>query len=148
MTKPTYIVDFHRITEDSNSSSVVRRTASQILLSNGYLSLGKWLKGLGSNELLDLCDMAEVLANTSEESLSNDAKELTRALSEFVILSMMLTAAEGVVDLTEDVIGKHMKAIVFLCVAEDLYRKGLIELYHDKIDFTSNEKIAKLIDKN
>ena len=148
MTKSTYIVDFHRITVDSNSSSLVRRTASQILLSNGYLSLGTWLKGLGSNELLDLCNMAELVAENSEELLGNDAKERTRALAEFVILGMMLTAAEGVVDLTEDVIDKHMKALVFLCVAEDLYRKGLIELYHDKIDFTSNEKIAKLKDTN
>lgn len=148
MTKPTYTVNFYKIAEDSNASSVVRRTASQILLNNGYLRLGTWLKGLSSNELLELCIMAEVVTENSEESLGNDAKELTRAMAEFVLLGMMLTVAEGVVDLTEDVIYKHANAIAFLCVTEGLYRKGLIELYHDKIDFTGDEKIAKLKDTN
>lgn len=144
MTDSTYTVNFQRIANDTESSSLVRRTASQIMLNGGYMNLGEWLKSLSTIELLDLCNMAETVFEAQEEA--QPGEPAFQAIAEFVILGTMLTAAEGSVDLTDEVIDKHSKAIMFLCVTEGLYRKGLIELYHDKIDFTSNEKIAKLKD--
>ena len=146
MTKSTLIVNFHNVANDPRSSSLARRTAAQILLNGGYMNLGEWLKSLSNIELLDLCNMTEILFEKKEAAKPGDPA--FQAITEFVILSTMLTAAEGAVDLTPDVIDEHANALMLLCMTEGLYRKGLIELHHDKIDFTSNEKIAKLIDKN
>ena len=144
MTKSTHIVNFHNVANDPGSSSLARRTAAQILLNGGYMNLGEWLKSLSNIELLDLCNMAEIVSEKNEVAKPGDPT--FQAIAEFVILAAMLTAAEGAVDLTPDVIDEHANALMILCVTEGLYRKGLVELRHDKIDFTSNEKIAKLKD--
>lgn len=137
-----YTVNFNRIANNTDSSSVVRRTAAQILLNGGYMNLGDWLKSLSNIELLDLCNMAEVVME--DDNVHAPGTPGFQAVAEFVILGTMLTAAEGDSDLTDETIEKHSKAIMMLVVTEGLYRKGLIELYHDKIGFNSNEKIAKL----
>ena len=144
MAYTAYTVNFSSIANDTNSSSLVRRTASQIILNGGYMNVGDWLKSLSQSELLDLCTKAELVFETTKEA--EPGEPAFDAISEFVLISTMLTAAEGSIDLVDEVIDKHSKAIMFLCVAEGLYRKGLIELYHDKIDFNSNEAIAKLKD--
>lgn len=145
MTNSTHIVNFHRVANDPGSSSLARRTAAQILLNGGYMNLGEWLKSLSNIELLDLCNMAEIVLEKNE--VAKPGNPTFQAITEFVILAAMLTAAEGAVDLTPDVIDEHANALIILCVTEGLYRKGLVELRHDKIDFTSNEKFAKLKEK-
>lgn len=138
-----YTVNFNRIANDTGTSSLARRTAAQILLNGGYMNLGEWLKGLSTIELLDLCNMAEIVMERQGDDFEVGTAGF-QAVAEFVILGTMLTAAEGDSDLTDEVIDKHSKAIMMLVVTEGLYRKGLIELYHDKIGFNSDEKIAKL----
>lgn len=143
----TYTVNFRKIATDNSSSSLARRTAAQILLNGGYMNVGDWLKSLSTIELIDLCGLAETVMECTDETamITHGTPEYT-ALTEFVLLGTMLTAAEGDSDVTDDTVDKNSKAIMLLCITEGMYRKGLIELLHDKISFSSNEKIAKLKD--
>ncbi len=138
-------VNFPNVANSVDSSAVVRRTAMQIM-NTGYLTLGDWLKSLGTDELSFLCSAAEIVMEAAEhgDEFQGEARD---AYTEFVLLSAMLTTAEGEEDLSDETISKNANAIIMLSITEGLCRKGLVELYHNKISFTGKEKIAKLKDQ-
>lgn len=56
-------------------------------------------------------------------------------LEEILLLAEMLARAEGITTNTIEDVTKNVELIKIYIVSESLYRKGLIEFYHEYLSF-------------
>lgn len=122
----------------SDYPSVVRMAARQ-LKHEGYLSVGSFLKSLSTEDLTMLVYFCEAV--TSDEADSDDATSTHRKVLVLTVLTFLLALGEGTVELTAENINKFVNTTTTFIILESLWRKGLIELEHDKLSYSDQNAI-------
>lgn len=119
-------INFQKAAESHHFPAIVRLTALQLVhTEQQYTKPGEWLKALPYYDLQHLIAMCNDLVDDPTDPI-------TEAV---IVLTMILTQAEGV--LVEDAtdMRKHVGALINFLAMESLARKGLIEIVHENISF-------------
>jgi len=114
----TYFINLEKIQEYPNILAVTKLLALKIQ-NNPYMRVGNFLKNLSDADLKTLMSIDE-----------NDPH-----MEDILMMSFLLARAEGVDNCTVGLITLHTSMLQNFITAESLYRKGLIEFYHDKWSF-------------
>ena len=114
----------------------ITKSVAKMLMRNPYTSLGKFFKKLSDENL-------EILMEIIDEGDS----EFNDGLEDFVLMTEMLSRAEGVPsqsveDITENV--NYFGACV-TCVS--LARKGLVRVYYDNMSFGTDQGDKIIVEK-
>ena len=117
-----YEVNYDRVAEDTQSHAIVRLLAINLKI-NPYLTVGEWLQSLSDGSLEDMIDI--VNAEDSDES----------AMSNMILLVLMLTRAEQVFIRSDDDLARSIGMLrMFVCMAS-LQRKGMIKAFYENMSF-------------
>lgn len=125
----TYFINLEKIQEYPNILAVTKLLALK-LQKNPYMKVGNFLKNLSDADLKTLISIEQ-----------NDSE-----MEDILMMSFLLARAEGVENGTTDLITTHVNMLQGYITMESLYRKGLIEFYHDNLSFgeeASDKIIAK-----
>jgi hypothetical protein len=95
------------------------------LKQNPYMSLGDFFKGLSVNDLTVLIAMTELM---------NDNEDI---LGDIIVLTEMLTRAEGVDNPTDAECSANVNYFVVVINAISLERKGIIDVQYQNLSFGS-----------
>jgi len=114
----TYFINLEKIQEYPNILAVTKLLALKIQ-NNPYMRVGNFLKNLSDADLKTLMSIDE-----------NDPH-----MEDILMMSFLLARAEGVDNGTVGLITLHTSMLQNFITAESLYRKGLIEFYHDNLSF-------------
>lgn len=128
-------INYEKIVE-SDMLAVTRLLAANIL-KNPYMRVGDFIKNLADGDLEALRDIVEGDSDHPR-------------FEELLVISEMLAKAEGLSTDTLDDMTKRTNMLCAMLTLESLFRKGLIELYHDNMSFGDEEgdkMIAKLKDQ-
>lgn len=118
----SYEVNYDRVAEDVKSHPVVRLLALN-LKQNPYLTVGDWLQSLSDGSLDDMVEL--VNAEDTDEA----------AMSDMILLSLMLTRAEQVFMKSDDDLARSVGMLrMFVCLA-GLQRKGMIKAFYENMSF-------------
>lgn len=111
----------------------VTRLLAATLQTNPYMRVGEFIKELSDGDLL-------ILREICEEGHDHARFE------ELLLLSEMLAKAEGLVTETIDVMSQRVSMFIMLLTTESLYRKGLIDVFHENMSF-GDDAMDKIIAK-
>jgi len=114
----TYFINLEKIQEYPNILAVTKLLAIR-LQHNPYMKVGNFLKNLSDADLKTLLSIEE-----------NDPQ-----MEDILMMSFLLARAEGVENGTVELITRHTNMLQNFITIESLYRKGLVELYHDNLSF-------------
>lgn len=114
----SYFINVEKIQEYPNILAVTKLLALK-MQQNPYMRIGNFLLNLSDQDLKILIDIEE------EDNLMED----------LLMMSFLLARAEGVENGTTELITKHLNMFQRFVVMESLYRKGLINLYHENLSF-------------
>lgn len=115
-----------RTVADSDSVPLVIRHLAERILHSGYFKVGEWFKCLDDEEL----DYVRYVCNIEPED-----EEYFEVSSELVLLTMMLSKAEGVSAGTlEDLSGQTGMTKLF-CSCTVLGRKGLVKVNYNNMSY-------------
>lgn len=122
----SFVINLDKIARHKKFTKATRLLALD-LLDNPYMTVGNFFKNLSDSEIKELCDVCE--------------REDDEAMSELLLLSEMLSRAEGITSFTPEEIGEKAGAFRVITAGVSLARKGLVkalynnmtlELYHDR----------------
>ena len=111
----------------------VTRVLAMDMMENPYITVGDFIKTLTDHDLCALSDIAE--------NGTNDPR-----FEEILLISEMLAAGEGVSERNIDTMVDRTKMFMMYLTCESLFRKGLVDIFHDKMSFgedAANEVIVK-----
>jgi hypothetical protein len=131
------VVNFEKV-KKGNYNFAVTKLLVYTLQENPYLTIGKFIGNLSNADLRLLQDVSSNDVNTNPE------------FEQILLISYMLAAAEGCTSEGIDKVTEHCNMLVQFLTLESLYRKGLIEVFHDNMSFgddARNKIIAKPIAK-
>lgn len=114
-------INYKKVIESKEMLSVTRLLAASITL-NPYMAVGDFIKNLNGGDLKLLCDVVE------------DGTDNPR-FEELLLISEMLAKAEGLGTETITDMTKRVEMLSTMLVMESLFRKGLIDLYHENMSF-------------
>jgi hypothetical protein len=114
-------IDYNKLKNCTEMLAVTRLLAAS-LQTNPYMRVGKFIKELSDSDLL-------ILREICEEGESHTRFE------ELLLISEMLAKAEGLTTESIDVMTQRVGMLVMLLTMESLYRKGLIDVFHDNMSF-------------
>jgi len=98
-----------------------------------YFTPGSFFLSLDESE-------SEILFSISERISDDQFNQSSGNLSDYqtvILLSSILSTAEGIYLETEEEITLSVKSVVIMCYANQLHRKKLIKCYYDKFTFDS-----------
>jgi hypothetical protein len=114
-----YRINYDTIIEDANIPTAIRLLAAK-LKSNPMMTVGKFFANLSDDELIGLRELTfDIEASTPE----------------LLLLTMMLSAAEGTSALDEDELANHINATNFFIATAVLHRQGFCTAYFDKFSY-------------
>lgn len=139
-----YAFDYDKVLASKEHPAVCKLLVIQ-LRDNPYMRVGQWLKSLPQPDLDFLTDLNEMLDKPEPE---ND-----KAMTTYVALTGMLSAAEGVSTDRNDSDGfiDQLKMLSTLVTMESLFRKGLIDFVHANAtlgDDNPTAPLGRLVDPN
>lgn len=111
-------LDFNKIYENNTVSSITKTLAFTIQQC-GYYSIGDFFKGLSDDDLSTLNDWFE----------SRDCEE------EILLLVLLLSKGEATECSDLDMLVDRFTKLGIFATSESLYRKGYVDLFHDKLSF-------------
>jgi hypothetical protein len=142
-----FIVNIDACLKDESVPAVVK-ILYQKLKDVQYVHVGDYFKSINSKDLQTLVDYSEICHQHSLDPEDTEDQEVSDAYHAMILLSMGLLLGEGsIVDETQT---EHaMKATIMFIALEALYRKGLIQVFHDKwsLSYNENDIIAKPIEE-
>ena len=100
----------------------VTRLLATSLQMNPYLHPGLYIKEMADSDLEQLLECVD----PDEDRFQN-----------IVLIAMMLSAAEGLA-MTQEQVHRSINALIVMLSSESLYRKGLIDIFHNKFSFGSD----------
>jgi len=113
-----YFINLDKIQEYPNILAVTKLLALKIQ-KNPYMSIGNFLLNLSDQDL-------QIITSIEE----NDP-----LMEDLLMMSFLLARAEGVENGTTELITRHLNMFQGFVVMESLYRKGLVNLYHENLSF-------------
>lgn len=115
----TYRINYDQIILDLRLPVAIRLLAAK-LKSNPMMTLEKFFTSLSDHELEEL------------RELTYDVDE---AGAELLLLTMMLSAAEGTSALTEDELNSHIRATIIFISTTILHRQGLVTAHFKNFSY-------------
>ena len=126
-----YTLNYSNIAKHKTLCNVTRVLAVD-LMENPYIVVGDFFKNLSDSSLQELLE----IVNREDE----------KALSETLLLSEMLSRAEGVENSIADM-GHNVGVIRILVAGTSLYRKGLVKAYFENMTFGKENPDKILFEK-
>lgn len=111
-------LDFNKIYENNTVSSITKSLAHTIQ-QYGYYSIGDFFKSLSDEDLTTINDWFEI----------RDREE------EILLLVLLLSKGEATECNDLDMLVDRFTKLGIFATSESLYRKGLVDLFHDKLSF-------------
>ena len=111
-------LDFNKIYENNTVSSITKSLAHTIQ-QYGYYSIGDFFKSLSDEDLTTINDWFEI----------RDREE------EILLLVLLLSKGEATECNDLDMLVDRFTKLGIFATSEALYRKGLVDLFHDKLSF-------------
>lgn len=131
--KETYSLNYAKIATEKGLLSMTRLLASD-LSTNPYLTIGDFLKNLSDGDVEQLVKII-------------DDGEKHKNFEDLMLISGMLSAAEGQPAETVDDYHKCMNMMMTFAVCESLYRKGMIKLHRENMSFGDDMQHAMIAEK-
>jgi hypothetical protein len=103
------------------------------LTTQGYMSVGDFLKSLSDSDVQNLLNISE--NNKSEQ------------FSEIVLITEMLAAGEGLALEGVDTTTARVNQFCMLIVMESLARKGLVKVFHENMSFGDEMGDKTIVEK-
>lgn len=126
-----YSLNYDNIAKHKNLCNVTRVLAMD-LMQNPYIVVGDFFKNLSDSSLEELLN----LVNNEDE----------QSLAETLLLSEMLSRAEGVENNLKEM-GENVGVIRILVAGTALHRKGLVKAYFENMTFGNENPDKKLFEK-
>lgn len=117
----TFTFDLDNIIASKDVLAITKMTAMEAKY-EGYITVGSYLQRLSDfdlHELLDICESAK--------------DELNDRVGELLLITGILSAAEGLDPGEIDVITQRMNSFIMLLTIESLHRKGLVRAIHSNM---------------
>lgn len=137
MDKEIYSLNYSKIATEKGLLSMTRLLASDLSV-NPYLTIGDFLKDLSDGDIEQLVKIIDV-------------GEKHKNFEDLMLISGMLSAAEGHAAESVDDYHKCMSMMMTFVVCESLYRKGMIKLHRENMSFgddMQHKLIAEKLDEN
>lgn len=129
-----YMISYQKIVTDTNMLSSTRLLAAK-LQQTTYITVKDFLQDLSNDELFDLIEAADSLILNNDNSTH---------CQDIVLISEMLTRAEGLASSTEDDIFQHTRALCTFVACEGLARRGLVKVFRENMSF-GEDMVDKII---
>lgn len=124
-----FAIDLNKAANSPEMSAIVRMTARQILDNQtGYFKPGSWLKSVSTCDLYMLIGAMEMMTDSEDDPLTEQA----------IALAVILSAGEGV-EMVMDMLPR-VGYLVQLLIMESLARKGLIDIMYDNVSFDDSAR--------
>jgi hypothetical protein len=122
----SYDLNYDKILQHREFSSVVKQLVLELNI-NPYKTLGQFLQQLSTDDL-------RMLLNKVEKG----------DLEEVLLLSEMLSRAEGIMSENVDVVARNVNQLSMFIAAESLVRKGLVKAFYENMSFgeDSDKKVV------
>lgn len=133
----SYSIVYDKIVNDTNMLSSTRLLASK-LQHAPYMTVGDFLNGLSNDELFTLLEAADQLFINQKDCVHG---------RDVVLISEMLTRAEGVFNVTEEDVTRRTKAFCSFLACEGLARRGLVKIYRERMSFGEDMANKIIIEK-
>ena len=114
----------------------VTKSVAKMLMRNPYTSLGKFFRKLSDENL-------QVLSEIIEEGDS----EFNDGMEDIVLMTEMLSRAEGVPSLSIDDITENVNYFGACITCVSLARKGLVRVYYDNMSFGTDQGEKILVER-
>lgn len=128
-------IDYRKVVDSKEMLAVTRLLAASIQVSP-YMRVGTFIQELSSGDLQMLNDIVESGAEHPR-------------FEELLLISEMLARAEGLTTESIDDMTTRTSMLATMLTLESLFRKGLIDLYHENMSFgddSGDKLVAKLKD--
>jgi hypothetical protein len=129
------VVNYDRVLEVAEFSAVTKMTA-MMLQKNPYMSIGKYFKQLSDGDVLSLAQIVDRHGRGDEG-----------ASEELVLLTEMLSRAEGVIAKNLDESFKSFRSLIIMISCVALGRKGLVKVFYENLSFGDDMADAAIIEK-
>jgi len=129
----TFSVNYAKVAGEKSLLSVTRLLANE-LLTNPYMTIGDFLKGLNESDL-------ELLVKVIDEGADH------KNFEDLLLIAEMLANAEGLENGTLDVFTERTNQLTTYIVCESLYRKGLVKLHHQNMSFGEDMKDKVIVER-
>ena len=127
-------INYDNVIASKECLSMTRILAAD-LKANPYMTVGDFLMNISKSDLAILSDIVEQHMGFDEEDEVTDER-----MADFVLMTEMLSRAEGLISEDDDDLTRKISQFMIMVTMENLYRKGLIKLYHENIEFRFNNK--------
>lgn len=112
----------------------VTRTLALDLTSQGYMSVGDFLKSLSDSDVQNLLNISE--------------DEEDEQFSEIALIAEMLAGAEGLIAFKDiDTFSARINQFCAFIVIESLARKGLVKVFHENMSFGEDMDSKIIVEK-
>lgn len=128
-----YSINYARVANEKGLLSITRLLATSMTI-NPYMSVGDFLKNMSDHDLQTLIDIM-------------DHGEDHDNFEDIMLLSGMLSAAEGIPCKTIDDYHKCMNMFMTFLAVESLYRKNLIKIFRENMSFGDDMAHANVAQK-
>lgn len=130
-----YYINYDMVTEAKELLPITRLLAFD-LKKNPYLSVGDFLKNLSDKSLQEMVDY------------SDNIQEDASVVGDFVLISMMLAAAEGLdSEADSETAQEWANSLITFFALESLHRKGLVKLHRENLSFGEDYKHKIIVEK-
>lgn len=139
------IADIDKILETNIAHPVVKKAARK-LKRDHYFHPSEFFTKLTRHDSEVLSEMAAII--TDKDDPLNESKSYQ--YQNMILLSAILSMAEGVYLDEEDEIVEATRIVSVMCIANNLHRKGLVKCHYDNMTFDPaglNDIIMERLDK-
>lgn len=122
-------INYDNVIASKECLSMTRILAAD-LKDNPYMTVGDFLMNISKSDLAILSDIVEQHMGFDEDDEVTDER-----MADFVLMTEMLSRAEGLISEDDDDLTRKINQFMIMVTMENLYRKGLIKLYHENMSF-------------
>jgi hypothetical protein len=128
-----YHVNFEHVANEKSLLATTRLLAKD-LTKNPYMTIGEFIKNLSDG---DLEEFVKII----------DTGEHHTHFEDLMLISMMLSAAEGSNGGTLDACTENLNAFNTFIICESLARKGLAKVHHENMSFGEDMKDKMIVER-
>lgn len=126
------VVDYEKVSKDKYFAPFVRLLAMD-MMENPYISIGTFLQRVSDSDLKDFLSLVE--------------EDEDKALETLVILTEMLSQAEGIRSENLDELTEKSNNLITYFILESLRRKGAVRIYYDNLSFGEEFKDKIIVER-
>lgn len=129
-----FTINYDKIITTRDFNPIIRMTALQ-LRQNPYMTIGDFFKQLGDADINELASMVDEFSDN------------TLAAQQLVLLSEMLSRAEGTEASTQEGCAKNLNALCMFITCAALDRKGLVRVFYENLSFGEDMESRPIVQK-